>query len=211
MARAKRVEAERPAVRERFGVDARGLESVFATALARPIDFADVFFEYTTRDAVSIEEGLVKSGARAVEQGVGVRALRGVRMELGEPDASGRRKPVPVPGSEFEFECDAVVFAIGTNANPILGQTCKLALDKRGYIATDDSLATSIVGVWAGGDIVTGAATVIQAMGAGRRAAREMKAWLGLRDSDAVYGESGGGTLFGIAKEEHGAARVRLA
>ena len=141
----------------------------------------------------------------------GVRALRCVRMELGEPDASGRRKPVPVPGSEFEFECDAVVFAIGTNANPILGQTCKLALDKRGYIATNDSLATSIVGVWAGGDIVTGAATVIQAMGAGRRAAREMKAWLGLRDSDAVYGESGGGTLFGIAKEEHGAARVRLA
>ena len=140
----------------------------------------------------------------------GVRALRCVRMELGEPDASGRRKPVPVPGSEFEFECDAVVFAIGTNANPILGQTCKLALDKRGYIAADDSLATSIVGVWAGGDIVTGAATVIQAMGAGRRAAKAMKAWLGLRDSDAVYGESAGGTLFGIAREEHGAARVRV-
>jgi glutamate synthase (NADPH/NADH) small chain len=141
----------------------------------------------------------------------GVRALRCVTMELGEPDASGRRRPVSVPGSEFEFECDAVVFAIGTNANPILGQTCKLALDKRGYIATDENLATSIAGVWAGGDIVTGAATVIQAMGAGRRAARAMKAWLGLRDSDAVYGESAGSTLFGIAREEHGAARVRLA
>jgi glutamate synthase (NADPH) small chain len=118
---------------------------------------------------------------------------------------------VTVPGSEFEFECDMVVFAIGTNANPILGQTSKLALDKRGYIATDAELRTSMVGVWAGGDIVTGAATVIQAMGAGRRAARSMKAWLGLRDSDAVYGESAGGTLFGIAREEHGNARVRVA
>jgi glutamate synthase (NADPH/NADH) small chain len=141
----------------------------------------------------------------------GVRALRCVRMELGEPDASGRRKPVVVAGSEFVFECDSVVFAIGTNANPILGQTCKLGLDKRGYIAADDSLATSIAGVWAGGDIVTGAATVIQAMGAGRRAAKAMKAWLGLRDSDAVYGEAGSGTLFGIAREEHGAARLRVA
>jgi glutamate synthase (NADPH/NADH) small chain len=144
----------------------------------------------------------------------GVRALRCVKMELGEPDASGRRKPVVVPGSEFEFECDSVVFAIGTHANPILGQTCRLALDKRGYIATDESLATSIAGVWAGGDIVTGAATVIQAMGAGRRAARAMKAWLGLRDSDAIYGDPsdrGQGTLFGIARAEHGAARVRIA
>jgi glutamate synthase (NADPH/NADH) small chain len=141
----------------------------------------------------------------------GVRALRCVRMELGEPDASGRRKPVPMPGSEFEFACDSVVFAIGTNANPILGQTCKLALDKRGYIATDSNLATSMAGVWAGGDIVTGAATVIEAMGAGRRAARAMKAWLGLRDSDAVYGDSSSGTLFGVAREEHGAARVRVA
>ena len=141
----------------------------------------------------------------------GVRALRCVRMELGDPDASGRRKPVPVPGSEFEFECDMVVFAIGTNANPILGQTCKLTLNKWGYIAADDNLATSIVGVWAGGDIVTGAATVIQAMGAGRKAARAMKAWLGLRDSDAVYGGEATDTLFGINRAEHGHARVRLA
>ena len=116
-----------------------------------------------------------------------VRALRCIKMELGEPDASGRRRPVPVPGSEFEFEVDMVVFAIGTNANPILGQTAKLKLDKRGYIATDENLATSIVGVFAGGDIVTGAATVIEAMGAGRKAARSMKAWLGLRDTESVY------------------------
>jgi glutamate synthase (NADPH/NADH) small chain len=140
----------------------------------------------------------------------GVCALRCVKMMLGEPDASGRRRPVTVPDSEFEFACDSVVFAIGTNANPILGQTARLALDRRGYIATDDELRTSMIGVWAGGDIVTGAATVIQAMGAGRRAARSMKAWLGLRDSDSVYGESARGTLFGIPREEHGHALLRL-
>jgi len=67
-----------------------------------------------------------------------VRAMRCIRMELGEPDSSGRRKPVPVPGSEFEIETDMVVFAIGTNANPILGQTSKLKLNKWGYIETDD-------------------------------------------------------------------------
>ncbi len=140
-----------------------------------------------------------------------VRALRCVRMELGEPDASGRRRPVVIPGSEFEFETDMVVFAIGTNANPILGQTSKLALDRRGYIATDDSLATSIAGVFAGGDIVTGAATVIEAMGAGRKAARSMKAYLGLRDTEAVYRTETATTRFGISADEHGYARVRIA
>ncbi len=142
-----------------------------------------------------------------------VRAMRCIRMELGEPDSSGRRKPVPVPGSEFEIETDMVVFAIGTNANPILGQTSKLKLNKWGYIETDDSLATSIAGVYAGGDIVTGAATVIQAMGAGRKAARGMKAYLGLRDTDCVYApetDDPSGRRFGIPVEEHNYARVRL-
>src|SRR5512135_135268 len=140
-----------------------------------------------------------------------VRALRCVKMELGEPDESGRRRPVVVPGSEFEFEADMVVFAIGTNANPILGQTSKLKLNKWGYIATDDNLATSIAGVWAGGDIVTGAATVIQAMGAGRKAARGMKAYLGLRDSDSVYDAGSEGSLFGIPRAEHGFAQIKVA
>jgi glutamate synthase (NADPH/NADH) small chain len=106
------------------------------------------------------------------------------------------------------------VFAIGTNANPILGQTSGLKLDKRGYIATDENLATSIAGVYAGGDIVTGAATVIQAMGAGRKAARGMKAWLGLRDTEAVYlpdSNDVAGRLFGIARAERNFARVHLA
>ena len=143
-----------------------------------------------------------------------VRAMRCVRMELGEPDASGRRRPVTVPGSEFEIECDMVVYAIGTNANPILGQTSGLKLDKRGYIATDENLATSIAGVFAGGDIVTGAATVIEAMGAGRKAARGMKAWLGLRDTERVYtppGEDAAARLFGIDRRERGYARLHLA
>ncbi|HEX4944122.1 MAG TPA: NADPH-dependent glutamate synthase [Usitatibacteraceae bacterium] len=142
-----------------------------------------------------------------------VRAMRCIRMELGEPDDSGRRRPVPVPGSEFEIATDMVVFAIGTNANPILGQTAKLKLNKRGYIETDETLATSIAGVYAGGDIVTGAATVIQAMGAGRHAARSMKAYLGLRDSDCVYApdtDDPTGRRFGIPAEEHNFARVRL-
>jgi glutamate synthase (NADPH/NADH) small chain len=142
-----------------------------------------------------------------------VRAVRCVRMVLGEPDESGRRRPTPEPGSEFEIEADMVVYAIGTNANPIIGQTSRLKLDKRGYIATDDDLATSIPGVFAGGDIVTGAATVIEAMGAGRRAARGMKAFLGLRDTDFVYQERpdvAAATLFGIDRAEHGYARVRL-
>jgi glutamate synthase (NADPH) small chain len=139
-----------------------------------------------------------------------VRGLRCQKMELGDADASGRRRPVPIPGSEFEFECDSVVYAIGTNANPILGQTSGLKLDKRGYIATDDDLATSIAGVWAGGDIVTGAATVIEAMGAGRRAARAMKAWLGLRDSDVVYAPPSSERRFGFALGERGYARVHI-
>ncbi|MHB1123797.1 MAG: NADPH-dependent glutamate synthase [Ramlibacter sp.] len=140
----------------------------------------------------------------------GVRGLRCVRMELGEPDESGRRRPVPVAGSEFDFETDLVVYAIGTNANPIMGQTSRLELNKWGYIATDENLATSIAGVYAGGDIVTGAATVIQAMGAGRKAARSMKAFLGIRDPALAYHEDGANTFFGIDTRERNFARVRL-
>ncbi len=138
----------------------------------------------------------------------GVRGMRCVRMELGEPDESGRRRPVVVPGSEFEFEADLVVYAIGTNANPIIGQTSRIKLNKWGYIDADAGLATSMAGVFAGGDIVTGAATVIEAMGAGRRAARGMKAYLGLRDPQAP---PSGETLFGIDRSQGTFARVRAA
>ncbi len=139
-----------------------------------------------------------------------VRGMRCIRMELGEPDDSGRRRPVPVAGSEFEFECDLVVFAIGTNANPIIGQTSKLKLNKWGYIEADDNLATSMAGVYAGGDIVTGAATVILAMGAGRKAARSMKAYLGIRDVP-VPAKPAGPRLFGIPASERNFARIRVA
>jgi glutamate synthase (NADPH/NADH) small chain len=141
-----------------------------------------------------------------------VRAMRCIRMELGEPDQSGRRRPVPIADSEFEFETDQVVFAIGTNANPIIGQTSKLRLDKRSYIEVDENLATSMAGVFAGGDIVTGAATVIEAMGAGRKAARGIKQYLRIRDFDATgAARAGGGSLFGIDLGERNFARIRLA
>jgi glutamate synthase (NADPH/NADH) small chain len=144
----------------------------------------------------------------------GVRGIRCVRMELGEPDESGRRRPVAVAGSEHEIETDLVVFAIGTNANPIIGQTSKLRLDRRGYVATDANLATSIAGVFAGGDIVTGAATVIEAMGAGRRAARSMKAYLGLRDPGTPFAgdaTDAAARWFGIDRREGNFARIRVA
>jgi glutamate synthase (NADPH/NADH) small chain len=143
-----------------------------------------------------------------------VRAMRCVRMELGEPDDSGRRRPLPIAGSEFEFETDQVVFAIGTNANPIIGQTARLRLNKRGYIETDETLATSMAGVFAGGDIVTGAATVIEAMGAGRKAARSIKNYLRIRDfarADATEAKPAAGKLFGIDLRERNFARIRAA
>lgn len=143
-----------------------------------------------------------------------VRGMRCIRMELGEPDDSGRRRPIPVKGSEFKFDTDQVVFAIGTNANPIIGQTSRLRLNKRGYIETDETLATSMAGVYAGGDIVTGAATVIEAMGAGRKAARSIKRYLQIRDlGEGIAGEKepNVGKLFGIDLRERNFVRVRAA
>jgi len=106
------------------------------------------------------------------DEGGWVRGLRCQRMELGEPDESGRRRPVPVPGSEFVIDCEEVVVAIGTRANPLLTQSVPdLKLNQWGYIVVDEDGMTSIPGIFAGGDIVRGAATVILAMGDGKRAA----------------------------------------
>ncbi|MHC4662873.1 MAG: NADPH-dependent glutamate synthase [Planctomycetota bacterium] len=109
-----------------------------------------------------------------------VKEMRCIQMELGEPDASGRRRPVPIDNSEFGIPCDTVVVAIGNLANPIVPDTTPgLELNKWGNIEADaETGATSIPGVYAGGDIVTGAATVIEAMGAGKKAARAMHAYL---------------------------------
>ncbi len=103
-----------------------------------------------------------------------------LKMELGEPDASGRRRPVAMEGSEFELECDLVIVAVGSGANPLLTQSTEgLKLNKWGYIEVDEKTnKTSLKGVWAGGDIVTGSATVILAMGAGRVAANSIHDFL---------------------------------
>ena len=104
-----------------------------------------------------------------------VKALRCQRMKLGEPDTSSRRSPVPIPGSEFILECDVVIVAIGTRANPLLTTTCpELKVNKRGYIKVDENGMTNIQSVFAGGDIVRGAATVILAMGDGKKCARSI-------------------------------------
>lgn len=107
-------------------------------------------------------------------------ALECTKNKLGEPDASGRRRPVPIEGSEYAIEVDTVVVAIGQGPNPLLTKaTPSLLTDERGYIVVDtDTGATSLKGFYAGGDIVTGAATVIAAMGAGRRAAKAMHRYL---------------------------------
>jgi glutamate synthase (NADPH/NADH) small chain len=109
-----------------------------------------------------------------------VRAIRCERMQLGEPDASGRRSPVRIPGSEFELDVECVVFAVGQGANPLIRQTTPdLPVNKWGNIVADAQTgATQKKGVFAGGDIVTGGATVISAMGAGRRAARAIHDYL---------------------------------
>ncbi|MEN6317460.1 MAG: NADPH-dependent glutamate synthase [Syntrophaceae bacterium] len=109
-----------------------------------------------------------------------VKQIKCIRMELGEPDASGRRRPIPIKGSEFTIDVDTVVVAIGTEANPVIPKTTPgLEVNKWGYIVTKSEAGeTSRDGVYAGGDIVTGSATVILAMGAGRQAAKAIDAYV---------------------------------
>lgn len=116
----------------------------------------------------------------AVDNGSGwVKALRCLRMELGEPDKSGRRSPVPVPGSEFDVPCDVAVIALGTDANPLIANTTPgLEVTRKQNIVADGKGVTSRKGVFAGGDVVSGAATVILAMGAGREVAKSILEYL---------------------------------
>lgn len=108
-----------------------------------------------------------------------VTGMRCIRMELGEPDASGRRRPVEIPGSEFVLDVDTVVMAIGTSPNPLIKDTTDgLEVNRRGGIIVNEDGLTSRSGVYAGGDAVTGAATVISAMGAGKTAAHAIDAYL---------------------------------
>lgn len=128
-----------------------------------------------------IEFVLLTNPTRFIDDGKGnVCGIECIKMELGEPDESGRRRPIPIKGSEFEIEVDVAIPALGTRANPLLTKTMPdLKVDKRGYIAAGEGTGmTSKTGVFAGGDIVTGSATVILAMGAGRRAAKAINDYL---------------------------------
>ena len=108
-----------------------------------------------------------------------VKGIECQRQKLGEPDSSGRRRPEPIEGSNFVIDCDLVIEAIGTRANPMVTQTTPdLKVNKWGYIETDETGMTSKPGVFAGGDIVRGAATVILAMGDGKRTAAAIDAYL---------------------------------
>ena len=108
-----------------------------------------------------------------------VTAIECLKYKLGEPDESGRRRPVPIKGSEFQIEVDTVIIAIGNAANPLIRQTTPgLKFNERGNIVVDKNCKTSLKGVYAGGDIVSGAATVILAMGQGRIAAASINEYL---------------------------------
>ncbi len=139
------------------------------------------------------EEGIVFRLLTAPTRIVGddknhVCGMECIQMELGEPDASGRRRPVPIPGSEFILECDTAIPALGTVANPLLTANTKgLDLNKWGNIVVDpETCATNLPGVYAGGDIVTGSATVIEAMGAGKRASKSIHAYLSAKEPVAA-------------------------
>lgn len=107
-------------------------------------------------------------------------AVECIEMQLGEPDASGRRRPEPLPGSEFTINADMAIIALGTSPNPLISRSCPdLKTGRRGTLETDENLKTSLENVYAGGDAVTGAATVILAMGAGKKAAESIISKLG--------------------------------
>ena len=128
-----------------------------------------IHFHFLTNPTAVIDDG----SGRACR-------LNCIRMELGEPDEQGRRKPEPVPGSDFLMDVDAVVMALGTSPNPLIRMADKsLAVNRRGcFVVDEETMRTSREGVYAGGDAVTGAATVILAMGAGKKAAKAIMKYL---------------------------------
>ena len=123
---------------------------------------------------------LLTNPVEILDDGKGwVKSIKCIRMELGAADESGRRSPVPVPGSECEIDADTVIMALGTSSNPLIAKTTAgLETTRRGCLVADEEGATTRPGVFAGGDAVTGAATVILAMGAGRTAARSIDAYI---------------------------------
>lgn len=136
--------------------------------------------ELENAEEEGVEFHLLTNPTRVVGDDKGwVTGLECVKMELGEPDKSGRRRPVPIPGSEYVIDCDIVVMALGTNPNPIISTTTPgLDIKDWGGLIATDSGRTTRKGVWAGGDAVTGSATVILAMGAGKTAAQDIDEYL---------------------------------
>jgi glutamate synthase (NADPH/NADH) small chain len=114
-----------------------------------------------------------------------VTGVKLIKMKLGEPDESGRRRPVEIPGSEYVVDCDTVIMSLGTSPNPLISSTTKgLEVNRRGCIVTEEETgATSREGVYAGGDAVTGAATVILAMGAGKEAAKGIEEYFAKKNA----------------------------
>ena len=148
----RRTEAELPARREEVHHAAE--EGIIFDMLTNPVE------------VIGDEKGWVK-------------ALNCIKMELGEPDESGRRSPVAIPGSEFEIPTETVIMALGTSPNPLISKTTQgLETNRRGCLVANEEGATTRPGVFAGGDAVTGAATVILAMGAGRTAAKAIDKYL---------------------------------
>ena len=129
-----------------------------------------------------IEFKLLTNPVEILGQDGKVCGIRCIKMELGEPDASGRRRPVPVEGSEYVIDVDQVIVALGTSPNPLIRKSCKdIEFSQKGTIVVDeDTMMTNVNGIYAGGDAVTGAATVILAMGAGRKAAKAIARQLGV-------------------------------
>lgn len=137
--------------------------------------------EVENAEEEGIEFLLLSNPTRILDNGRGwVKGIECIRMELGDEDQSGRRRPVPIPGSEFTLDVQAVIVAIGQGPNLLLTSTMSdlLLNKKRNIIADEETGATNLPGVYAGGDIVTGAATVIKAMGAGKKAAQAIHRYL---------------------------------
>ena len=127
-----------------------------------------------------IEFKLLTNPVEILGEGGKVTGMKCVRMELGEPDESGRRRPVEVPGSEFVLDVDTVIMSLGTSPNPLIRSTTPgLEANRKGcLVVNEETMATTREGVYAGGDAVTGAATVILAMGAGKKAAEHIHQYL---------------------------------
>ncbi len=154
--------AEMPARKEE--IENAKEEGLKFSLLTQPLEILSHEPSPSSKDGITLKEGRGEKGF--------VKGLKCIKMELGQPDTSGRRRPVPIKNSEFILDCDTVIVAVGQNPNPLLAKAMPdLKTNDNGTIQVDENFMTNIPGVFAGGDIITGADTVISAMGAGKKAA----------------------------------------